>query len=67
MHGFCLMICKIQKTIYDNPVTSVHRRGVSRASSHYETESLPLPARKSRPRTEKGNLENEFDPNHFSS
>lgn len=28
---------------------------------------FPLPAGKSRPRTEKGNLENEFDPNHFFS
>lgn len=26
---------------------------------------FPLPAGKPRPRTEKGNLENEFDPNHF--
>lgn len=62
----CLMIHKMNPTKSNNgSVTTVRKRRVPCASSHYEIESLPLPARKSRPRTEKGSLENEFDPHHF--
>lgn len=59
------MIHKMSTKSNNDSIKTVRKRRVLCLSSYYEIESLPLPARKSRSRTEKGSLENEFDPHHF--